>query len=84
LNSLVAPDEVRLLDIAKREVEGVDDLVDRFASVGRSGLQRNDPRVELPRERPEHMDIEVVLGGSGDGNGEQRAAKKRNGEIAHA
>ena len=64
LNSLVAPDAVRELDIAKGVVERVNDMVDRVACGGRGGLQPHDPTVELPRERPEHMNVKVVLGGS--------------------
>ena len=67
LNSLVAPVQIRLLDIAKGEVEGVDDMVDRLACVGCGRRQSHNPRVEVPRECPEYMHIEVVLGGSGDG-----------------
>ena len=82
LDSLVAPDEIRPLDVAEGEVESVDDRVDRVACVRRGGLQPYDPRVELPRERPEHMHVEVGLGSSGGGGEsrrevEQCAAKKR-------
>jgi hypothetical protein len=66
LNSLVAPDAVRCLDLMKGVVERVDDLVDRLTCVGRSGLQPHDPSVKVPRERPEHMYVKCVLGGSGD------------------
>lgn len=66
LNSLVAPDAVRQLDLAEGVVERVDDLVDCLTCVGRSGLQAHDPSVKVPRERPEHMYVEGVLGGSED------------------
>jgi hypothetical protein len=66
LNSLVAPDAVRQLDLTEGVVERVDDLVDCLTCVGRSGLQPHDPSVEVPRERPEHMNVEGVLGGSED------------------
>lgn len=66
LDSLVAPDAVRLLDLMKGVVERVDDVVYRLTCVGRSGLQPHDPSVKFPRERPEHMYVKVVLGGSED------------------
>jgi hypothetical protein len=47
-------------------VERVDDMVDRLTCAGRSGLQAHDPSVKVPRERPEHMYVKVVLGGSED------------------
>ena len=66
LDSLVAPDAVRLLDLMEGVVERVDDLVDCLTCVGRSGLQAHDPSVKVPRERPEHMYVKGVLGGSED------------------
>lgn len=66
LNSLVAPDAVRCLDLMEGVVERVDDLVDCLTCVGRSGLQPHDPSVQVPRERPEHMDVKGMLGGSED------------------
>jgi len=66
LDSVVAPDAVRQLDVTKGEVERVDDLVDCLACVGLSGLQPHDPSVEVPGERPEHMNVKGVLGGSED------------------
>ena len=72
LDSLVAPDEIRPLDVAEGEVESVDDRIDRVACVRRGGLQPYDPRVEVPRERPEHMHVEGVLGSSGGGGEQER------------
>ncbi len=66
LNSVVAPDQVRPLDLMKGVVERVDDLVDRLACVSRSGLQPYDPSVDIPRKIPENMDVKVVLGESED------------------
>lgn len=63
LDSLVAPDAVRRLDLTEGVVERVDDLVDCLACVGISGLQPHNPSVEVPRERPEHMNVKGVLGG---------------------
>jgi hypothetical protein len=75
LNSLVAPDAVRQLDLAKGVVERVDDLVDCVACVGGSGLQPHDPSVEVPRERPEHMYVKGVLGGSEEDEERQTVSK---------
>lgn len=66
LDSLVAPDAVRELDLAEGVVERVYDLVDGLACVGGSGLQPHDPSVEVPRERPKHMNVKGVLGGAED------------------
>ena len=66
LNSLVSPVAVRQLDLTEGVIERVDDLVDCLTCVGRRGLQPRDPSVKVPRERPEHIYVEVVLGGSRD------------------
>lgn len=72
LDSLVAPVAVRVLDLVESVVERVDDMVDGLACVGRGGLQPHDPPVEVPRERPEHMYVKCVLGGSGRGQKAKR------------
>ena len=85
LDSVVAPDAVRQLDVTKSEVERVDDLVDCLTCIGRSGLQPHDPSVEVPSERPEHMNVKSVLGGSEDEeNDEQGATESQKGGIVHA
>lgn len=71
LNSLVSPDAVRLLYLAKGEVERIDDLVDRLARVGVIVLQRHDPPGNVQRERPEHMDVKG-LGKSEEGGQRRR------------
>jgi hypothetical protein len=52
--------------------------------VRRDQLQPYDPGVELPRERPEHMNVVRMQGRSGRG-GKRRAAKKsEKGDFAHS
>ena len=87
LYSLVAPVAVRVLDLTEGLVEREDDLVDCLVCVGRGGLQPPNPSVKVLRERPKHMYVKVVLGGSAvenNGNDEQGAAQSHKREIAHA
>ena len=80
LNSLVAPDAVRQLDLTEDVVERVADPVDRLTCVGRSGPQPHDPSVKVLRERPEHIYVEGVLGGSGDKETMRKVQRRvRNG-----
>lgn len=69
LNPLVAPDQVRQLNITERLIQDEDHLIDRFARSRQRGLQLREQRDKVSFERAKHVHIKCVLRHSGDGGG---------------